>query len=231
MKVLPGILLAATAAQAHYTFPRLVVNGVPEEREWSVTRMTKNHQSKQGIENPSSGDIRCYSSQTAPNVATVPAGSTIHYLSTQQINHPGPTQYYLAKVPAGQSARTWDGSGAVWFKIATSMPEYDQNRQLVWPGHNTYQTINTTIPTNTPSGEYLLRVEQIALHMASQPNRAQFYISCSQIQITNGGNGTPGPLVAFPGAYRSNDPGILVNLYSGMQPSQYQPPGPAVWRG
>jgi hypothetical protein len=40
--------------------------------------MTKNAQSKQGIENPTSGDIRCYTSQMASNVATVPAGSTIH---------------------------------------------------------------------------------------------------------------------------------------------------------
>ncbi|KAG7285604.1 hypothetical protein NEMBOFW57_010233 [Staphylotrichum longicolle] len=192
--------------------------------------MTKNAQSKQGIENPTSADIRCYTSQTAANVATVPAGSTIHYISTQQINHPGPTQYYLAKVPAGSSAKTFDGSGAVWFKIATAKPTIDKNKQLVWPAQNTYETVNATIPSNTPDGEYLLRVEQIALHMAMQANKAQFYIACSQIQITGGGNGTPGPLVALPGAYKSNDPGILVNI-NAMQPDAYQPPGPAVWSG
>jgi hypothetical protein len=73
-----------------------------------------------------------------------------------------------------------------------------------------------------------LRVEQIALHMAMQANRAQFYLSCSQIQITGGGNGTPGPLVALPGAYQSNDPGIHINA---IQPEAYRPPGPAVWTG
>jgi hypothetical protein len=118
------------------TFPRLVVNGQAEEKDWSATRMTKNAQSKQGVENPTSADIRCYSSQTAPNVATVAAGSTVHYISTQQINHPGPTQYYLAKVPAGASAKTWDGSGAIWFKIATTMPSVDGNKQMVWPGQS-----------------------------------------------------------------------------------------------
>ena len=87
-----------------------------------------------------------------------------------------------------------------------------------------------TIPANTPDGEYLLRVEQIALHMAMQPNKAQFYIACSQIQITGGGNGNPGPMVAFPGAYKSNDPGILVNL-NGLSPDAYKPPGPQVWSG
>jgi len=98
--------------------------------------MTKNAQSKQGVENPTSADIRCYTSQTASEVATVPAGSTIHYVSTQQINHPGPTQYYLARVPAGSSAKTFDGSGAVWFKIATAMPTLDKNKQLVWPAQS-----------------------------------------------------------------------------------------------
>jgi hypothetical protein len=98
--------------------------------------MTKNNQGKQGVENPAAGDIRCYSSQTAPNVATVPAGSTIHYISTQQINHPGPTQYYLAKVPAGSSATRFDGSGAVWFKFFTTMPTIDKYKQLTWPGQS-----------------------------------------------------------------------------------------------
>lgn len=66
--------------------------------------------------------------------------------------------------------------------------------------------------------------------MASQENKAQFYLACSQIRITGGGSGTPGPLVSLPGAYSSRDPGILVNLYT-MAPESYQPPGPKVWQG
>jgi len=95
---------------------------------------------------------------------------------------------------------------------------------------DTYQTVNATIPTSVPDGEYLLRVEHIALHMAMQANKAQFYLACSQIQITGGGKGTPGPLVSLPGAYKSSDPGILVNL-GAIQANAYQPPGPAVWPG
>lgn len=79
-----------------------------------------------------------------------------------------------------------------------------------------------------PDGEYLLRVEHIALHMAMQADKAQFYISCSQIKITGDGSGTPGPLVSLPGAYKSNDLGILVNLEA-IQPTAYTPPGPPVW--
>jgi hypothetical protein len=88
------------------------------------------------------------------------------------------------------------------------------------------------MPKATPDGEYLLRVEHIALHMASQANKAQFYLSCSQIKVTGGGSGTPGPLASFPGAYKSTDPGILVNLGTiANAPDSYQPPGPAVWSG
>ncbi|KAI1498081.1 glycoside hydrolase [Biscogniauxia marginata] len=230
MLFLTHLLFAATAVQAHYTFPRLVVNGVAEEADWSSTRMTKNSQSKQGIENPESADIRCYQSQNAAEVVNVPAGATIHYVSTQQVNHPGPTQYYLAKVPEGASATTWDGSGAVWFKFHTEMPTMDSNKQLAWPGQNEYKTTNATIPASVPEGEYLLRVEHIALHMAMQAGKAQFYLACSQIKITGGGSATPGPLASFPGAYKGSDPGILVNLQS-IQPDQYIPPGPEVWSG
>ncbi|KAK7756311.1 hypothetical protein SLS62_001537 [Diatrype stigma] len=233
------LFAAASAVQAHYrfnnqplpdTFPRLVVNGQAEAADWSATRMTKNAQSKSGVLSATSPDIRCYQSQNAAEVAEVPAGAVVHYVSTQQVNHPGPTQYYLAKVPEGQSAATWDGAGSVWFKIHATTPTVDANKQMTWPGQNEYQLTNATIPASTPDGEYLLRVDQIALHMASQPNGAQFYLACSQIRITGGGSGTPGPLVAFPGAYKTDDPGILVDLYR-LQDGVYVPPGPEVWSG
>jgi hypothetical protein len=74
-------------------------------------------------------------------------------------------------------------------------------------------SVSFTIPSATPDGEYLVRVEHIALHSASTSGGAQFYISCGQINVTGGGSGTPGPLVAFPGAYSASDPGILIGIY------------------
>jgi hypothetical protein len=225
------------------------VNGKAEEKDWSATRQTKNANTKQGIENPTSADVRCYSSAKAVDVVTVPAGATIHYISTQQVNHPGPTQYYLAKVPAGADVKSWDGSGAVWFRFSTTMPSVNAAKQMSWPDQSTslssfiplifwqslideYKTPNTTIPLATPDGDYLLRVEHIVLHMAMQANKAQFYLACSQVKITGGGNGTPAPLAALPGAYKSSDPGILVDLgkYT-TNPGDYKPPGPVIWTG
>lgn len=86
------------------------------------------------------------------------------------------------------------------------------------------------IPKSLPSGEYLFRIEHIALHSASSAGGAQFYISCAQIKVTGGGNGNPSPLVSFPGAYKADDPGIKLNIYYPV-PTSYTCPGPRPWTG
>jgi len=85
------------------------------------------------------------------------------------------------------------------------------------------------IPKNVPSGKYLVRVESIALHQAQSVGGAQMYLSCAQVEITGGGSGQPGPLVAFPGAYNANDPGLRWSYYPIA--TSYTAPGPAVWQG
>jgi hypothetical protein len=67
--------------------------------------------------------------------------------------------------------------------------------------------VSVTLPKSLPSGEYLLRVEHVALHTAGSANGAQFYLSCAQINVQNGGSGSPSPLVSFPGAYKNTDAG------------------------
>ena len=41
-----------------------------------------------------------------------------------------------------------------------------------------------TIPSDIAPGQYLLRAETIALHTASQPGGAQFYMSCYQVNVS-----------------------------------------------
>ncbi len=89
---------------------------------------------------------------------------------------------------------------------------------------------NFTIPKSLPSGDYLVRAEHIGLHSAKVAGGAQFYIACGQVTVTGGGSGTPCPLVAFPGAYKATDPGIMIDIYNGKG-ATYTPPGPAVWKG
>ena len=88
----------------------------------------------------------------------------------------------MAKVPADKTAATWDGSGNVWFKIYAEKANVS-NGALTWASMNA-GSASVTVPKNTPSGEYLLRIEHIALHSASAVNGAQIYLSCAQIKVT-----------------------------------------------
>ncbi|KAF2856826.1 lytic polysaccharide monooxygenase [Plenodomus tracheiphilus IPT5] len=224
-----GLALAAEAVNAatlqprHYTFPSLTGTS-----NWQAVRTTVNQYSNAGLSDVTSDQIRCYTTgNTAPTIQNVAAGSSVGFTASPNIFHPGPLQFYLAKVPTGETAATWEGKGNVWFKIYAEQATI-ANGQLSWGSLNK-GTVSVTIPKNTPSGDYLLRVEHIALHQASNAGGAQFYISCAQIKVTGGGSGSPGPLVSFPGVYSANDPGIKVNIYSGVK--SYTPPGPAVWSG
>lgn len=84
-----------------------------------------------------------------------------------------------------------------------------------------------TLPSTLAHGGYLLRHEIIALHLADQPGGAEFYPGCIQINVGGSQSGAPSPneLVKFPGAYKDNDPGILVNAFSN---AAYKFPGPPV---
>lgn len=68
-----------------------------------------------------------------------------------------------------------------------------------------------TIPSDIASGGYLLRHELLALHSAGTALGAQFYPMCAQVVVTGGGSASPSG-VALPGAYATNDPGMLCSL-------------------
>jgi hypothetical protein len=51
-------------------------------------------------------------------------------------------------------------------------------------------------------------------------------MECAQLRITSGGNASP-PTVSFPGAYKGTDPGVRINIYSGVR--SYTIPGPDVF--
>lgn len=80
-------------------------------------------------------------------------------------------QFYLAKVPNGKTAETWDGSGNVWFKIYQE-EAITTSSSIAWASSGKTQ-VPVTLPKSLPSGQYLLRVEHIALHSASSSGGAQ----------------------------------------------------------
>ncbi|EPE34273.1 hypothetical protein GLAREA_09967 [Glarea lozoyensis ATCC 20868] len=69
---------------------------------------------------------------------------------------------------------------------------------------------------------------------AGSNGQAQFYMECAQINITGSGTKSSTNTVSFPGAYKSSDPGILINIYNNSgQPNgggrAYTVPGPQVF--
>ncbi|KAL0961475.1 hypothetical protein HGRIS_006419 [Hohenbuehelia grisea] len=64
----------------------------------------------------------------------------------------------------------------------------------------------------------------LALQDAGQYPGAQFYMSCAQIEVSDGGDVLPST-VSFPGAYEETDPGIVTSIFV----PNYSPPGPAVF--
>ena len=61
------------------------------------------------------------------------------------------------------------------------------------------------IPPTLAPGEYIVRHEILALHLASLPMGAQFYPYCIQIRVTSGGTSELPKGVAIPGAYDPED--------------------------
>ncbi|KAK0611801.1 glycoside hydrolase [Immersiella caudata] len=222
MKFSIAISLLVSAVEAHYIFP-----SIGSSADWQYVRTTANFQSNGPVTNVNSADIRCYERNRgvgANGVLNVTAGQALPYNAKASISHPGPMAFYIAQVPAGQSAKTWSGEGNVWSKIYQDQPRLGGG--MTWPS-NGARSVSVTIPKCLKDGEYLLRAEHIGLHSAGSAGGAQFYISCAQISVS-GGTGTYSPknLVAFPGAYSASDPGIMINIYYPV-PTSYRPPGPA----
>ncbi|KAK4450406.1 putative endo-beta-1,4-glucanase D [Podospora aff. communis PSN243] len=228
MKFSISLLLAAAGANAHYTFTRTVYNGV-QSAEWETVRLTENRYSHGPITDVNSQMMTCYElnpGTPAPKTLSVTAGSNVSFVVDTNVGHPGPLIFYMAKVPAGQTAASFNGKGAVWFKIYQDGPSGLGTQSITWPSAGKSQ-VSVQIPSCIANGEYLLRVEHIALHSAGSVGGAQLYLSCAQLSVT-GGTGTlnTGSLVSFPGAYKATDPGLLFQLYWPI-PTSYVVPGPA----
>jgi hypothetical protein len=99
--------------------------------------MTENRYSHGPVTDVGSEAMTCYEinpgSTSAAKTLAVTAGSTISFTVDTSVGHPGPLHFYMAKVPAGQTAATFNGKGAVWFKIYQDGPTGLGTGSLKWP--------------------------------------------------------------------------------------------------
>ncbi|EAU89754.1 endoglucanase II [Coprinopsis cinerea okayama7 len=222
------LLSCASLVTSHYTYPELLING-RGTGQWVNVRRTDNFQSNNPVTDVNSINFRCYNQGTrsTAQTATVAAGSRIGFTANPSVYHPSVTNIYMARAPG--SVANWDGSGAVWFRVHEISANTNGGTRMTFPSEGGSR-VEFDLPRSLPSGEYLVRIENIALHGASGFGGAQFYISCAQINVTGGGNGNPGPLVSIPGVYNGREPGIMLNIYYPV-PQTYVMPGPPIWRG
>ncbi|TFK26138.1 endoglucanase II [Coprinopsis marcescibilis] len=227
MKAIASILLLAASAAAHSTWQQIWINGVDGGTSCLRTPASNNPISL------SQSQLACNQATNSPNVCTIKPGDKVTVEMHQQPNqrscrnealggnHFGPILIYMARV---SDAKTANAAGSDWFKIHES--GMVSNNPVYWAvqvlndncGHYTF-----TVPDVAP-GNYLLRAEAIALHVASGSGGAQFYPGCWQINVIGNGSARP-PTVKIPGAYSANHPGILININRPI--STYEIPGPA----
>jgi hypothetical protein len=108
-------------------------------QDWQVVRMTANHYSNGPVTDVTSDDIRCYQLNPGGGGSTstynAKAGGSITWVANPNIYHPGALSAYMAKVPTGQTAASWDGSGEVWFKVYQDMPTI-AGSSMTWPSQS-----------------------------------------------------------------------------------------------
>ncbi|KAL2153428.1 hypothetical protein VTH82DRAFT_4583 [Thermothelomyces myriococcoides] len=210
---------AVNSAAGHYIFQQLAVGGTTYQ-PWQYVRRNSNPDWLQNgpVTDLSSTDLRCNVGGQVSNgteTVTVNAGDEFTFILDTPVYHAGPTSIYMSKAPG--AAADYDGSGP-WFKIKDWGPQGTS-----WTLSDRY---SGNIPKCIPDGEYLLRIQQIGLHNpGAEP---QFYISCAQVNVVNGGSTNPTPTAQIPGAFQSNDPGLTVNIYNDPL-TNYVVPGPQVF--
>jgi hypothetical protein len=143
------------------------------------------------------------------------------------LHNTGPMLTYMASC-GSTACDKFDISKAKWFKVhqigRTSGSADWAQADLMIGG-----VANATIPSTLAPGNYLLRHEIIALHLATSIGGAEFYPACAQIRVGGSQTGAPQPreLVSLPGAYSDSDPGIFDPSVFDAN-AKYVFPGPAI---
>lgn len=82
--------------------------------------------------------------------------------------------FYIAKVPAGQTAATFDGKGKVWSKIYQDKATI--NGQMVWPNMGT--ATSTTLSNQTRECSANIKTQAFAQLASRSPNVCRTATTC-----------------------------------------------------
>ncbi|KAI1845098.1 hypothetical protein JX265_002816 [Neoarthrinium moseri] len=216
--LITGTALLLESVSGHYIF-QAFAPGSAKGVAYEHVRRNTNYNSP--VTDLSSNDLRCnVGGATGGNTSTIEiaAGSPFTFSLDTAVYHQGPISVYMSKAPS--TAAEYDGSGA-WFKTFDWGPSFSGG-QASWTMKDTY---TSTVPKCIPAGEYLLRIQSLAIH--NPGGTPQFYVSCAQVKVTGGGSTTPSTTTKIPGFIKATDPGYTANIYNNFK--SYTVPGPAVF--
>ncbi|KAF8880640.1 glycoside hydrolase family 61 protein [Infundibulicybe gibba] len=230
-------LLAAASVAAHGFVSTVTIDGKvfkgtlgkTDKPADSVIRQVTDPNPTKGAQNPA---VNCGpNAQASSLIADAQPGSQFTFDWTAGNLAPwphntGPMLTYMASCGA-TTCDKFDSSKAQWFKIQ----QVGRKANGEWAQADLMNgaKAEVTLPSNIAPGNYLIRHEIIALHLATAPGGAEFYASCTQLKVGGNQKGVPAAseLVSLPGAYSDTDPGILdPDVFNAQVP--YNFPGPKI---
>ncbi|KAF8728398.1 hypothetical protein AX14_006699 [Amanita brunnescens Koide BX004] len=237
MKSIFALLLSASYVAAHGFLYQVIIDGTTYQGNQPAASPTapsiiREISTISPVKGANNSNLNCgQDAQPASLVGNAMPGSTVSFNwkggDLQMWPHnTGPIMTYLANcgsVPCSQ----YNPMPAEWFLI-DRQGQYP-NGTWVQASIMTGALVTVTIPSNLAPGNYMVRHEIIALQLAVSVGGAEFYPSCSQIQVGGSQTGKPqqSDLVTFPGGYTDTEPGIYdPNVYN--PGAQYTFPGPPI---
>ncbi|KAI9058940.1 lytic polysaccharide monooxygenase [Trametes sanguinea] len=229
--LLTALFALVPYVSAHGFVAKVTIDG--KSYDGNVTRLPIRSISANGpVKSVTDPNLACgLGSVPGTVIAAANPGSTIafHWISgslsgmLDWMHKVGPVLTYMAKCD-GTTCDKFDATKAQWFKIAQD----GMANSSTWvQGEITVTSPYTTkIPENLEAGQYLIRSELISLQGAMSPGGAEFYPSCTQLNIGGNGNLVPNATTGTAELYHADDKGICVDVYTPNGP--YVMPGPPV---
>ncbi|KAJ3791235.1 glycosyl hydrolase family 61-domain-containing protein [Lentinula aff. detonsa] len=223
--------LGIVDGQSYTNYTGNVPNADPSP---SVIRQVSDISPVKGASNP---DLNCgLNAQFAQKVASANPGDLLVFDwrggdNTNWPHNTGPMLTYMTSCGSSDCTQ-YNSSSSKWFKIAEIgiVTNATSDGSPVWAQQSVMNGAftNVTLPSTISPGNYLIRHEIIALHLATELGGAEFYPACSQVKVggSQTGMAKDSEMVLLPGAYTDTDPGIYdPDVYSS---NSYTFPGPPI---
>ncbi|KAH7350225.1 Cel61b [Plectosphaerella cucumerina] len=208
------------AFQTDYIYRKQNGNPTPDLIAWSTESLDRGYIEPNSM---STLDINCHvNAEPGALTAQVAAGGQVDFFWPDWPHNVSPVLTYIA--PCEGDCAFVDKSALRWTKIDEAGYDGQWAAEKLIANNFTW---TTTVPSTIAPGNYVFRNEIINLHSGAEPNGAQLYPQCVNIEIT--GTGTD-VVKGVPGVdlYQADDAGILFDPYAkGM--SSYPIPGPELY--